>query len=170
MGKNPSQFKGTQNPVETVSWNEATEFCKKVSQKTGKTVRLPTEAQWEYACRAGTKTRFSFGGDAEDLGNYAWYDGNSDRATHPVGQKIPNDFALYDMLGNVWQWCADWSSEDYSEAKGTDPTGPASGAARVLRGGCWNVGPQACRSACRGGNGPVGRNYYNGFRVVVDSE
>ena len=170
MGKNPSHVKGAQSPIETVSWHDAVEFCKKVSQKTGKTVRLPTEAQWEYACRAGTKTRFSFGDKAEDLGDYAWYDGNSDRVTHPVGQKMPNDFGLYDMLGNVWQWCADWCSEDYSEARDTDPTGPASGKARVLRGGCWYDAPLHCRSAYRNGDLPGSRLGIIGFRVVVDSE
>src|ERR1019366_6733194 len=116
MGKNPSRIKGAQNPVETVSWDDAMEFCKKLSQKTGKTVRLPTEAQWEYACRAGTKTRFSFGDKDEDLGDYAWYEKNSDGKSHPVGQKKPNGLGLYDMHGNVWQWCADWYAEDYTKA------------------------------------------------------
>ena len=169
MGKNPSQFKGAQNPVENVSWDDAVEFCKKLSQKTGKTVRLPTEAEWEYACRAGSKTRFSYGDDNDyaNLGDYAWYDKNSDKKTHPVGQKKPNAWGLYDMHGNVWQWCSDWY-DSYANAKNTDPQGPASGTSRVLRGGSWYNLPQNCRSARRSWNDPDDRFHNFGFRVVVD--
>ena len=138
MGENPSYFKGGQNPVETVSWDDAVEFCKKLSQKSSKAVSLPTEAQWEYACRAGSTTRFSYGDDDDKLGDYAWYGKNSGSKTHPVGQKKPNAWGLYDMHGNAWQWCSDWYADTYANANKTDPTGPAFGelprAARRLLG------------------------------------
>jgi formylglycine-generating enzyme required for sulfatase activity len=102
MGTNPSYFKGANLPVEQVSWDDAVEFCKKLSQKEGKTYRLPTEAEWEYACRAGTTTKFSFGDDESQLGEYAWYGKNSGMKTHPVGKKKPNAWGLFDMHGNVW--------------------------------------------------------------------
>jgi formylglycine-generating enzyme required for sulfatase activity len=136
MGTNPSDFKGATNPVEIVSWNDAAEFCKKLSEKTRQAVRLPTEAEWEYACRAGTQTAFSFGDDPSALGDYAWWAKNSAKTTHPVGQKKPNAWGLYDMHGNVWEWCADWY-EAYPKGSVTDPSGPAIGDRRVLRGGSW---------------------------------
>jgi formylglycine-generating enzyme required for sulfatase activity len=168
MGTNPSNFKGATNPVDTVSWNDATEFCKKLSEKTRQTVRLPTEAEWEYACRAGTKTAFSFGDTDTGLGDYAWYSGNSGSTTHPVGQKKPNAWGLYDMHGNVWEWCADWYG-DYAKGAATDPQGPASGTSRVLRGGSWYGDPTHCRSAYRYNDFviPVSRFIICGFRVVV---
>ncbi len=168
MGENPSEFKGEANPVESVSWDEAVEFCKKLSEKTGRMVRLPTEAEWEYACRAATKTAYPFGGDDADLENYAWYDGNSDGATHPVGQKKPNAWDLYDMHGNVWEWCADWY-EDYPDGAATDPQGPESGTDRVRRGGSWEDSPDHCRSAYRDFADPDGDDSSSGFRVVVPS-
>jgi formylglycine-generating enzyme required for sulfatase activity len=157
--------------VENVSWDDAVEFCRKLSQASGKTVRLPTEAQWEYACRAGSKTRFSYGDDPDysKLGDYAWYTANSESKTHPVGQKRPNEWGLYDMHGNVWQWCSDWYADSYANANNTDPQGPDSGSVRVLRGGGWGVTPQFCRSASRDWFAPVGRSY-GGFRVSVDSK
>ena len=173
MGSNPSNFKGAQNPVERVSWNDAVEFCKKLSTKTGKTVRLPTEAQWEYACRAGSKTRFHYGDDDDygQLDDYAWYTKDSDRKTHAVGQKKPNDFGLYDMYGNVWEWCSDWYADSYANANKTDPPGPGSGAFRVLRGGSWSGNPPLCRSAGRFRFSPDLRGVYIfGFRVSVDLE
>jgi len=139
MGTNPSRFKGPTNPVESIPWNEAVEFCRKLSEKTGKAVRLPTEAEWEYACRAGTKTRYSFGDSDSVLGDYAWYGSNSGGMTHPVGQKKPNPWGLYDMQGNVWEWCADWDGP-YSSGSSTDPQGAGSGDSRVLRGGSWGNG------------------------------
>jgi len=166
-GMNPSHFKGAKNPVETVSWEDAQEFCKKLSAKTGKTVQLPTEAQWEYACRAGTKTRF-YSGDADgDLDGVGWYDSNSGNTTHPVGEKKPNSWGLYDMHGNVWEWCQDWYGE-YAAGAATDPQGAASGPFRVLRGGCWRGNPESCRSAYRYNSPPGYRvNLDGGFRVVL---
>ena len=143
MGTNPSHFKGATKPVEPVSWNDAAEFCKKLSEKTRQAVRLPTEAEWEYACRAGTQTAFSFGDDPSALGDYAWWDGNSGKTPHPVGQKKPNAWGLYDMHGNVWEWCADWY-EGLQKGPVTDPSGPATDngvrGSRVLRGGAWYFG------------------------------
>ncbi|MCX5656031.1 MAG: formylglycine-generating enzyme family protein [Planctomycetota bacterium] len=165
MGTNPSNFKGATNPVETVSWNDATEFCKKLSEKTRQAVRLPTEAEWEYACRAGTATAFSFGDADSALGDYAWYSANSG-STHPVGQKKPNAWGLYDMHGNVWEWCADWYA-DYPKGAATDPQGAASGSQRVLRGGSWGSSADSCRAAGRNGHDPDGRFNRGGFRVVV---
>jgi len=168
MGKNPSNFKGPQNPVEQVSWDDAVEFCKKLSQKTGKTVSLPTEAQWEYVCRAGSKTRFCFGDDDSGLGDYAWYGSNSDSKTHPAGGKKPNTWGLYDIHGNVWEWCSDWHADSYANAKNVDPAGPDSGSDRVLRGGGWDTYPRDCRSALRNRDSPDGRYGRVGFRVAVD--
>jgi formylglycine-generating enzyme required for sulfatase activity len=166
MGTNPSNFKGETNPVEQVSWNDATEFCKKLSEKTRQAVRLPTEAEWEYACRAGTATAFSFGDSDSALGDYAWYSANSSNTTHPVGQKKPNAWGLYDMHGNLWEWCADWYG-DYPKAAVTDPQGAASGTSRVLRGGSWFSNSDYCRAAHRDDRNPVNRNGGYGFRVVV---
>jgi len=170
IGSNPSRFKGASNPVERVSWDDAVAFCKKLSAKTGKTVRLPTEAEWEYACRAGSKTRFCFGDDDSDLGGYAWYRSNSDAKTHPAGAKKPNAFGLYDMHGNVWEWCSDWYADSYANANTRDPAGPSSGSNRVLRGGRWCDDPRVCRSADRDGFGPSDRGDSVGFRVVLDSQ
>ena len=167
MGTNPSKFKGDNRPVEKASWNDAVEFCKKVSQKTGKAVRLPTEAEWEYACRAGTKTRFCFGDDEGGLGAHAWHASNSESKTHPAGEKKPDAFGLHDMHGNVWEWCSDWYADSYANAKGRDPEGPISGTQRVLRGGSWDDGPRSCRSGFRNKDIPDARGSNNGFRVVV---
>ena len=166
MGTNPSYFKNNlQNPVEQVSWNDAQAFCEKLSQITGTTYRLPTEAEWEYACRAGTTTRFYFGDDANQLGDYAWYRGNSQNTTHPVGQKKPNAWGLYDMSGNVWEWCEDNWHNTYENA-------PRDGSAwlikdnysQILRGVSWHHDPDCCRSAYRGYD--VSRYHHHGFRVV----
>jgi formylglycine-generating enzyme required for sulfatase activity len=165
-GTNPSFFMSATNPVDTVSWNDATEFCKKLSEKTRQAVRLPTEAKWEYACRAGSKTRFSFGDAEEGLGDYAWYRANSGSTTHPVGQKKPNARGLFDMHGNVWEWCADWYG-DYPKGAATDPQGPASGRFKFLRGGAWHSSPSHCRSAPRRISSPDIRSDRCGFRVVV---
>ena len=173
MGTNPSQFKGPQNPVEKVSWADAVEFCGKLSampaEKTsGHVYRLPTEAEWEYACRSGTTTAYGFGDDASRLGDYGWFDGNSDSKTHPVGEKKPNAWGLYDMHGNVWEWCQDWYG-DYPSGSATDPTGATSGSFRVGRGGSWNNFARSCRSAYRNRSAPGDRYDGLGFRVLRSS-
>jgi formylglycine-generating enzyme required for sulfatase activity len=130
--------------------------------------RLPTEAEWEYACRAGTQARFCFGDDESSLDAYAWYEDNSGDETHPVGQKRPNTFGLYDMHGNVWEWCSDWYDEDYySSSPAVDPQGPSSGSSHVLRSGSWSDDPCDCRSAVRNWITPVFRDYPRGFRIVL---
>jgi len=169
MGNNPSNFKGDNLPVENVSWDDTVEFCRKLSQKEGKTYRLPTEAEWEYACRAGTTTRFSFGDSDSGLDGYAWYSNNSGSKTHPVGQKNPNAFGLYDMHGNVWEWCQDWYGRSYySNSPAVDPQGPDSGKARMLCGGSWGYNPWFCRSASRDWSSPDYRSSNLGFRVALD--
>ncbi len=166
MGNNPSHFKGDNLPVEQVSWDDVQEFLKKLSAKEGAKYRLPTEAEWEYACRGGSTTRFCFGDDESKLGEYAWYGANSDSKTHPVEMKKPNAWGLYDMHGNVCEWCSDWYDKDYySKSPANDPQGPASGSHRVLRGGCWGDIAGVCRSAFRRWNWPADRDYGIGFRV-----
>jgi formylglycine-generating enzyme required for sulfatase activity len=166
MGTNPSETKGPTNPVEMVSWDNAVGFCRKLSEKTGKAARLPTEAEWEYACRAGSRTRFSFGDSDSALRDYAWYGSNSGRKPNPVGQKKPNAWGLYDMYGNVWEWCADWYG-DYPNGAVTDPQGAASGSQRVVRGGSWGDGADSCRSARRYKDRPFFRYGFHGFRMLV---
>lgn len=171
MGNNPSHFKGENNPVEQVSWDDAVEFCKKLSKKEGRIYTLPTEAQWEYACRAGSTTEYSFGDSESNLGEYAWYKKNSNDKTHPVGTKKANKFGLYDMYGNVCEWCLDLSCA-YPEETSVDPEGPKSSPKRVLtdrilRGGSWFCPPSNCRSAIRYWASPKNRQSSCGFRVVA---
>ena len=174
MGKNPSKFKGPKNPVEQVSWDDVVEFCRQLSalpveQSSGYVYRLPTETEWEYACRAGTMTEYSFGdGNTQLKGDYAWYRENSGKTTLPVGVKKPNPWGLYDMHGNVNEWCQDWYG-DYPSGSVTDPTGAASGSRRLHRGGSWSSSSGYCRSAIRGRDTPDGRSYYLGFRVLRSS-
>jgi len=172
-GKNPSRFQGEDRPVERVTWDDAVAFCAKLTEierkagklAAGEVYRLPTEAEWEYACRAGTSGPFGSGGDARALGRHAWFAGSSDDETHPAGRKEPNAWGLRDMHGNVSEWCADWYGE-YSEAAVADPKGPADGEERVIRGGAWTDEASACRSAYRSMNAP-GESFANvGFRVV----
>ena len=173
MGKNPSHFKGAKNPVEMVSWNDAADFCRKLADKVGRassparSFRLPTEAEWEYACRAGTTTRFCFGDSDNGLDEYAWYTANSGSKTHPVGEKKPNEWGLYDMHGNVWEWCGDWGADNYGAGPSKNPTSPSSGSYRVWRGGCWNSPAWNCRSAKRYGIDPGYSNINLGLRAVV---
>ena len=167
-GRDLSKFKGPRNPVESVYWKQAVAFCTALSKKTGRSVRLPTEAEWEYACRAGTKTRFSFGKDDKDLTAHGWYKANSGGKTHPVGQKKPNPVGLYDMHGNVSEWCLDWYDENfYANAKNVDPKNTTKAKRHVFRGGSWNVDRDSCRSAHRSRNTSAYRNHSIGFRVVV---
>jgi len=164
MGRNPSQFSGGNLPVEGVSWDEAVACCGKIGG------RLPTEAEWEYACRAGSETRFCCGDDLNyaRLGEYAWYSGNSGSTTHAIGQKKPNSFGLYDMHGNVYEWCSDWFSA-YANAQAVNPVGVSSGRYRVCRGGSWFSDAGHCRSAYRSLSVPDARNINFGFRVALDS-
>ncbi|MCY3023674.1 MAG: formylglycine-generating enzyme family protein [Planctomycetota bacterium] len=181
MGKNPSTTKGARNPVDMVSWNDAQDFCTKLSKKAAKTVRLPTEAEWEYACRAGSTTTYYFGAGEAGLGEYCWFKDNSEdkpggdkkafagKMTHPVGSKRPNAWGLYDMHGNVCQWCEDWF-EKYTEQAVVDPQGPAQGERHVLRGGSCNLPAADCRTAFRIAYPPdrfSGHVGGFGFRVVV---
>ncbi len=166
MGTNPSNFTGDEDrPVEMVSWEDACNFCKNLSQLRGEEYRLPTEAEWEYACRAGSTGAYCFGDDQDMLKEYAWYSENSEGSTHPVAKKNPNKYGLYDMHGNVWEWCSDWYG-DYPTGPENNPTGPGTGSNRVLRGGSWIDGPRFCRCACRSRSEPGSRHDIVGFRVV----
>ena len=170
MGNNPSYFKGSKNPVEKVSWDDCQEFIRKLNQLTGKNFRLPTEAEWEYAARGGNKSRgYKYSG-SNNISDVAWYSDNSSWATHPVCIKSPNELGLYDMSGNVWEWCSDWYGENYySSSPQTNPIGPNSGSSRVFRGGDWILDAQFCRVAIRGGNTPGLRFDGLGLRLVCAS-
>jgi formylglycine-generating enzyme required for sulfatase activity len=172
MGVNPSRFKGPQHPVESVGWGDAVTLCHKLSalpeeKVAGRTYRLPTEAEWEYSCRAGSTTRYSYGVDPVALGDYAWFSANSSRSTHPVGERQPNAWGLYDMHGNVWECSVDWYSE-YTNTQVDDPTGPTTGSLRVFRGGSWLFPATDCRSAGRFRSVPDYRFCELGFRVALD--
>jgi formylglycine-generating enzyme required for sulfatase activity len=170
MGDNPSHFEdcGDDCPVEKVSWLNAQEFINKLNHIEGSNkYRLPTEAEWEYACRANTKTAYSFGDEVDKLDQYAWYSANSEHQTQPVGKKKPNDWGLYDMHGNVWEWVEDWYG-DYPSNSVIDPKGPDRGKRRVLRGGSWYLNAWNLRSAYRSWYNPELRRYLIGFRVARD--
>ena len=180
IGNNPSCYQGAlvgnQNadlPVENVSLDDAVEFCKKLSElpeekKAGRVYRLPTEAQWEYACRAGSKTIYSFDDEEGLLPEYGWFKRNSSQRTHTVGLLEPNAWGLYDMHGNVWEWCSDWYGE-YPKGAVSDPTGPTMGTDRVNRGGCWLYLAANCRSASRNWAKSSYQDGLLGFRVALSS-
>jgi formylglycine-generating enzyme len=188
MGTNPSRWKGGKNPVEQVRWSDAAKFCNRRSQlenlqpcydlKTWKCnfaangYRLPTEAEWEYACRAGTSTAYFFGDSPAKLGEYAWFEENAGGHPRPVGQKLPNAWGLYDICGNVWEWCNDFYKVDYyQESPPQDPKGPDAGQTKVVRGGAWRFSNETCRSGYRYNENPgyadvcFGYDIY-GFRCV----
>jgi formylglycine-generating enzyme required for sulfatase activity len=169
MNGDPSRFLGDLLPVEQVTWFEAVDFCRKLSAMEGKHYRLPTEAEWEYACRAETTSQYNTGDGTAAMAVAGWYMDNADGRTHPVGEKNANSWGLFDMHGNVWQWCSD-VYDDYPDGAATDPTGPASGKRRVCRGGSWNTGASECRSAARNDLDPKARYFDCGFRVVMDAE
>ena len=167
MGKNPSSFTGDNNPVEQVSWHEVQEFCQKLSSLTGKKYRLPTEAEWEYAAKGGNKSKgYKYSG-SNTIGDVAWYRENSGRKTHPVGQKQPNELGIYDMSGNVYEWCYDWFSI-YSSSPQTNPTGKTNGSRRVNRGGSWRSNAEYCRLAFRYNYDPGSVDSNLGLRVVCE--
>jgi formylglycine-generating enzyme required for sulfatase activity len=177
MSNNPAKFTGDlTRPIESVGWDDAVEYCAKLTafeRKQGRlpagyVYRLPTEAEWEYAARAGTTTRFSFGNDPAALGDYAWFAENSSQTTHPVGHKKPNPWGLYDTHGNVWEWCLDWKGP-YGGARIMDPAGPRTGSFRINRGGSWFDQPKGCRSANRFNPAALQGFEYVGFRVALAS-
>ena len=165
VGLNPSRFKGADNPVESVSWNDAAAFCEKLSAGTGHAFRLPTEAEWEYACRAGISRPYFYVHDR--CSRYAWNNLNSGGHTHPVGLKLPNAFGLNDMYGNVAEWCSDWAGE-YPDAPVTDPQGPPAGKRRIVRGGTFS--DDTFRSSDRSSANPDEKRDGCGFRVVMEAE
>lgn len=188
MGENPSRWKGRKNPVEQCRWSDAVKYCNARSRLEGlqppynletweckrnaNGYRLPTEAEWEYACRAGTGTSYSFGDNPQKLRNYAWFKTNSGGRPRPVGQKLPNPWGLYDMHGNVWEWCNDFYKVDYyQESPEKNPKGPKTGDTKILRGGSWNSTADKCRSSYRYNEDPgytdicFGYDIY-GFRCV----
>jgi formylglycine-generating enzyme required for sulfatase activity len=181
MGKNPSYFQGpkvgNENadlPVENVSWDDTVEFCKKLSdlpeeKKAGRLYRLPTEAEWEYACRAGSKTAYAFDDEEGLLPEYGWFKRNSSDRTHTVGLLEPNAWGLYDMHGNVWECCSDRYG-DYPKGAVSDPSGPKVGSIRVGRGGSWRCVAADCRSALRRGYAPSDRVNSLGFRLALSSQ
>ena len=158
-------------PVVNVSWNDAAAFCEWLSKKEGRQYRLPTEAEWEHACRAGSAGRYSWGDDDSKRNEYAWTGANSGGGPHPAGKLKPNAWGLYDMLGNAYEYCSDYFVvQPYDPGDAVDPKGPASGTERVVRSGSWGTDPMHPRCAFRGGGGPTHRNMRDGFRVACDAE
>ena len=166
MGSNPSKFKGDDLPVERVSWNDCQEFISKLNSMTGRKFRLPTEAEWEYAARGGKKSRVYQYSGSSNISDVAWYDGNSGSKTHPVGKKQANELGIYDMSGNVWEWCQDWYGS-YVSTSQTNPSGANSGSFRVERGGCWTYYEWNCRSSRRSCDTPYCRDSDLGLRLVL---
>jgi formylglycine-generating enzyme required for sulfatase activity len=170
MGSNPSLFNacGDDCPVENVSWVDVQEFIRRLNQKEGANkYRLPTEAEWEFACRADSALKGAPGAKENKFGDHAWYDANSDRKTHPVAGKKPNAWGLYDMHGNILEWCQDWH-DDYPEGKVIDPKGASSGQHKVLRGGAWLGSPATLQCTFRSEDYAVVRSNDIGFRLVSD--
>lgn len=166
MGSNPSNFQGSKLPVEKVSWNDCQTFITKLNQLTGQQFRLPTEAEWEFAARGGNSSRgYKYSG-SDDIDAVAWYRSNSSIKTHEVATKTPNELGIYDMSGNVWEWCQDWYGS-YSSSAQTNPTGPATGSNRVYRGGCWGSNVGNCRVAYRINSPPTGTYYNLGLRLAL---
>lgn len=178
MGENPSYFSGDKKPVEKVSWNDCQSFITKLNAKTGRNFRLPTEAEWEFAARGGNLSKkYTYSG-SNTIDDVAWYYVNSSEnlsssdanyGTHEVKTKQPNELGIYDMSGNVWEWCQDWYSSSYSSGSQTDPTGPTSGSYRVRRGGGWNVDATYCRVAYRHYSTPTNSYYCSGFRLALSN-
>ena len=165
MGSNPSNIKGAKRPVDNVSWNDCQEFIRKLNGVTGRRFRLPTEAEWEYAARGGNRSQgYKYSG-SNNLNSVAWYRDNSGETTHDVGQKSPNELGIYDMSGNVWEWCSDWYG-NYSSSSQTNPTGSYSGSHRVDRGGSWLNYARGCRVSLRNSITPGDRLNCLGFRLA----
>ena len=165
MGSNPSSFTGVRRPVEGVSWDDCQEFIRKLNSLTGQNFRLPTEAEWEFAARGGKSNGYKYSGSSM-IDDVAWYDDNSGYTTHNVGTKSPNELGIYDMSGNVWEWCSDWYGEYISSAQ-TNPKGPDSGSLRVLRGGSWGSLAGYCRVSFRFDNAPDYRYGNLGLRLCL---
>ena len=166
MGSNPSYFKGFNRPVEQVSWDDCQEFLSKLNELTDKRFRLPTEAEWEYAARGGSRSlSYKYAG-SDNLSSVAWYDSNSGSETHPVGQKSANELGLYDMSGNVWEWCQDWYG-NYRSNSQTNPSGANTGSCRIYRGGGWRSIMGLCRSSYRYNVAPSGRDNDLGLRLAL---
>lgn len=166
MGNNPSSFKGAKRPVESVSWSDCRQFIRKLRTLTGKNFRMPTEAEWEYAARGGNKSRgYKYSG-SNILDDVGWYDSNSSSSTHDVGQLDPNELGLYDMSGNVWEWCADWYGS-YDSNSQSNPEGPSSGSLRVVRGGSWLLYARTCRVSIRISYSPGGAYNHLGLRLAL---
>ena len=166
MGSNPSKFKGANNPVECVSWDDCKSFISKLNSLTGQRFRLPTEAEWEFAARGGSKSKHYKYFGSNTLSAVAWYKDNSGGSTHPVKTKSSNELGLYDMSGNVYEWCQDWYG-GYSSGSQTNPAGPSSGSNRVIRGGCWFIIARFCRVSFRYYSTPDYRSYNLGLRLSL---
>lgn len=167
MGNNPSSYTGNMKPVTDVSWNDCQTFITKLNSLTGMTFRLPSEAEWEFAARGGNETKGYLYSGSNTIGDVAYY-GKSSGGPTDVGEYNPNELGIYDMSGNVWEWCQDWYSDSYySSSPSTDPTGPTSGSSRVRRGGSWNRSAANCRVAYRGNDAPSNTNSYSGFRLAL---
>ena len=166
IGSNPSNFKGDNLPVECVSWDDCQTFINRLNSYTGRNFRLPTEAEWEFAARGGNYSRHYKYSGSNYIGDVAWYTDNSGGRTHPVGTKQANELGLYDMSGNVWEWCSDWYGS-YSSYSQNNPTGPNSGSYRISRGGCWGIIARCCRSSLRNYHMPDNSGDFLGLRLVL---